>query len=32
MLGYRDNKCIKNKDESKAYIQNRLVLYNLRVI
>lgn len=30
MPGYKDNKCIKNEDGSKSYIQKRLVLYNLR--
>ena len=28
MPGYKDNKYIINKDGSKTYIQNRLVLYN----
>ena len=28
--GYKDNKCIKNDDGTKTYVQKRLVLYNLR--
>ena len=32
MPGYKDNKCIKNDDSTKTYVQKRLVLHNLRVI